>query len=202
MTHTDKPLRWSRVSRALHWIMALLIIGLAVVGSYMANYEPDMLVQFELTQWHKSFGFVVFTLGCLRILWRWIGPPPPAAPLNTKAWERAAAKVTHIGLYLLMFLMPVSGWLMASASPLNDADAYPTQIKNMVFGLFELPDPIAPGDKQLEALFHGIHYWSGWILAALLLLHAGGALKHHFILRDNVLIRMLPFGRLRGEPED
>jgi len=133
---------WGFPAKLLHWAMAILMIGLALVGTYMVNFERDMFARFELTQWHKSFGFVVFTL-----------------------WERLAREITHYGLYILMFLMPLSGWLMASASPLNDDGAYPIQIKNMVFNQFELPDPIAPGDEGLESIFHAIHTWSGYLLA-------------------------------------
>ncbi len=188
--------RWGWPAKVFHWVMALLIIGLALVGTYMANFLSDMFLQIELTQIHKSFGFVAFTLAVLRVLWRWANPVTPALPEGQSAWERGAAHLTHYGLYALMFVMPLSGWLMASASPLNDANAYPVQIKNMVFGLFELPDPIAPSDKELEALFHTIHAYSSYLLAALLLLHIGGALKHHFVDRDSVLRRMLPWGRV------
>jgi len=83
---------------------------------------------------------------------------------------------------------------MASASPFNDVDAY-IYIPNMVFGLFEMPDPIAPGDADLSKLLGKVHRYAGYALAALLLMHVAAALKHHFILRDSVLTRMLPFGR-------
>jgi len=86
---------------------------------------------------------------------------------------------------------------MASASPLNDDGAYPIQIKNMVFNQFELPDPIAPGDEGLESIFHAIHTWSGYLLAVLVILHVAGALRHHFVRKDTVLLRMLPFGRTK-----
>ncbi len=194
--------RWGWPAKLLHWVMAVLIIGLAATGVFMANftdwYYPDMLeattARVDLTQQHKSFGFVVFVLGCLRILWRWFAPVVPGLPYETPGWQRIAVGMTHYGLYVLIFILPLSGWLMSSASPLNDADAYPAQIKNMVFGLFELPDPIAPGDRYLAGLFHSVHVYAGYVLAGLLLLHVAGVLYHHFILRDSVLTRMLPFG--------
>ena len=197
---------WGSLAKLLHWSMAVLIIGLSVVGIFMANftdwYYPDMLdattARVELTQQHKSFGFVVFTLACLRILWRWISPAVPGLPDDTPGWQRVAVKATHYGMYLLVFVMPLSGWLMASASVLNDADAYPAQIKNMVFGLFELPDPIAPGDRELAVFFHAVHEYSGYALGVLLIVHISGVLYHHFILQDSVLTRMLPFGRDRS----
>lgn len=85
---------------------------------------------------------------------------------------------------------------MASASPFNDPDAY-IYIPNMVFDLFEMPDPISPGDPALTKTLGKIHLYAGYALAALLLVHIAAALKHHFILRDSVLTRMLPFGRTR-----
>jgi cytochrome b561 len=182
---------WGWPARALHWTMAVLILFLLGVGFFMTHFVDNMITRFELAQTHKSFGFVVFALGVVRIVWRVANPLAPAQPVGGKPWEAAAARLTHLALYVLMILMPVSGWLMASASPLNDANAYPAQIRNMVFGLFELPDPIAPGDKALEAAFHAIHFYGALALATLLLLHAGAALKHHLVDRDAVLRRML-----------
>jgi len=188
----DTRTRWGWPAKLLHWTMAILMIGLALVGTWMANFLNDMVLQFQLTQLHKSFGFVVFTLAVLRVLWRWANPVSPLPPVDQPAWERWVAHGTHRALYALMFVMPLSGWLMASASELNDPGAYPMQIENMVFGLFELPDPIKPGDEALEAIFHTIHAWSSYLLAVLLLLHIGGALKHHFMHKDSILRRMLP----------
>ena len=186
--------QWGWPAKALHWIMAILIIGLALVGTFMANFTDNMLLQFELTQIHKSFGFVAFSLAALRMIWRWINPSP-VAPVYHSKLEMVAAYITHYGLYVLMFVMPLSGWLMASASVLNDADAYPMQVKNMVFGLFELPDPIAPSDEKLETIFHMIHAYSSYLLATLLVLHIAGALKHHIVNKDTILKRMVPFWR-------
>jgi cytochrome b561 len=181
---------WGAPARLLHWVMAALIVFLLGVGFLMANVIENMVTRYELVQTHKSFGFVVFALGLARMAWRAANPVKPAEPTSAKPWENAAARITHAAFYVLMILMPVSGWLMASASALNDPGAYPAQIRNMVFGLFELPDPINPGDARLEALFHAVHFCGGLTLAALLAIHVGAALKHHFVLRDGVLKRM------------
>ena len=183
---------WGWPARLLHWTMAALILGLLAVGFYMVQVlgTTDLIGRFQLTQLHKSFGFVVFTLALLRLAWRAANPVHPAPPAAAKPWENAAARTAHVALYVLMLWMPLSGWLMASASPLNDPGAYPMQVRNMVFGLFELPDPIAPGDRYLEALFKAAHFYGALALAALLAVHAGAALKHHFIHRDDVLRRM------------
>lgn len=197
---------WGWLAKFLHWSMAVLMIGLAAVGVFMANftdwYYPDMLdattARVELTQHHKSFGFVVFVLACLRVVWRWLSPAVPGLPYETPGWQRITVKATHYGMYALIFIMPLSGWLMSSASVLNDSDAYPAQIKNMVFDLFELPDPISPGDRDIAAFFQVVHEYAGYALGFLLVAHIGGVLFHHFILRDSVLTRMLPFGRDRS----
>lgn len=187
--------RWGWPAKLFHWVIGLIMIGLLGVGTYMTWLEPGM-ARLDLTQTHKSFGFVVFVLACLRVIWRWVSPTVPVEPQTVKPWEKTAARITHVALYVLMFLLPLSGWLMASASPFNDPDSY-IYIPNMVFGLFEMPDPISPGDEDLTNILKLVHLYAGYALAALLLLHVGAALKHHFILRDSVLTRMLPFGRDR-----
>jgi cytochrome b561 len=175
---------WGWPARLLHWGMAALIIGLLAVGTYMTGLD-DLFARFELTQIHKSFGFVVFVLALARIAWR-LANPSPVEPAAAKPWERTAARVSHGALYALMVLMPVSGWLMASASDLQEMYG----VRNMVFGLFELPDPFVPGDRALEETFKTIHAAGAVALALLLAVHVGAALKHHFVLRDDVLRRM------------
>jgi cytochrome b561 len=180
---------WGWGARLLHWAMAVLILFLLGVGFYMVEIlgSRDLVARFQLTQTHKSFGFVVFALALARLAWRLADPVRPAAD---RGWQAAAARGAHLALYALMLWMPLSGWLMASASPLNDPGAYPVQIRNMVFGLFELPDPISPGDRELEGVLKSAHFYSALALAALLAIHAAAALKHHLVDRDDVLRRM------------
>ena len=94
-------------------------------------------------------------------------------------------------LYILIIAIPVSGWLMVTSSPLNDPGAYPTQIRNMVFGLFEMPDPFATGNEALSRALRTLHDILGKLLILTLLAHIGASLKHHFIDRDNILRRMI-----------
>lgn len=182
---------WGWLARLFHWSMAVIIIGLLVMGFIIAEILTDtdsdtLLLKFDLTQDHKSWGFIAFALACLRIVWRLVNPTP-ALPDGMSGLERMLAHAGHWGIYVCMFLMPVSGWLMASASPLQDAYG----IKNMVFGLFELPDPFVPGSEELVELFATIHAAAAAALALLLLGHVAAALKHHFINRDSVLMRMI-----------
>ena len=183
---------WGWLARLLHWAMALMILFLLGVGFYMVEVlgeDSDSLMQrYELTQVQKSWGFTVFALACLRVIWRFVNPTP-ALPDNMGSLERTLAHGGHIALYLCMFAMPLTGWLLASSSPFNDADAY-FQIKNMVFGLFELPDPYPKGDEATTKFWSRIHFYVGLALTFVLAGHALAALKHHFVNRDDVLRRM------------
>lgn len=185
---------WGWPARLLHWIMAVMILGMIGSGLYAANAFgvdfDDLMARKDLTQIHKSFGFTVFTLACLRILWRAVSrtPDPPEGARN---FEKAIARGGHIALYLLMFAVPLTGWLMASASTLNDPDAYPEPIPNMVFGLFHMPDPYPEGDRDIAGFWGAAHFWLAMSLAVLLTTHALAATWHHFVRGDTVLMRML-----------
>ena len=102
-------------------------------------------------------------------------------------WQVRAAEASHLLLYLFMLLMPLSGWILASASPTQDL----LQMQNMVFGAFALPDPFVPGVAWVEAAAHRVHTSAAIGLAALLALHAAAALKHQFVDRDGLLMRMV-----------
>jgi cytochrome b561 len=183
---------WGLAARLLHWMMAALLIGMLLLGWYMVEVvgTRDLVLRYQLTQWHKSFGFVAFALAVLRLLWRFVNPTPPH-PEGALLSERLAARFSHVALYLLMLAVPLSGWLMASASPLNDPGAFPFQMKNMVFGLFEMPDPHPKGDRALEATLKAVHYWSAMALVLAVAAHVSGALVHHLFRRDRILMRML-----------
>lgn len=182
---------WGLPARLLHWTMAVIIVFMLGLGFYTANVVTDVYEQFGLVQIHKSWGFVVFALAVVRALWR-LANPTPKDPEGMAEWQARASHRAHQALYALMFALPITGWLMASASTLQDMYG----IKNMVFGLFELPDPFIPGSDALEAVFSWAHLLCAIALTAILLVHAGAALKHHFVDRDGVLTRMLR-GRAR-----
>ncbi len=153
----------------------------------MSQILNDPLEQFRFIQWHKSLGFVAFCLAVLRLVWRLLNPVSPEIPYDMALIFRYAAKWNHQLLYLFMFLLPVSGWLMASASPLQETFG----IKNEVFGWFELFDPFNPGNEELAEAFSWIHFLSAISLMLLLAGHVGAALWHHIIRRDQVLVRMI-----------
>lgn len=182
---------WGALSRLLHWATAGVILFLLFLGAYMGLLVEDVLEQFRLVQIHKSWGFVAFTLALIRILWRLTHRTTPALPDSMTWIERAMAHLGHLGLYAMMIIMPVSGWLMASASPLQDRFG----VKNKVFDLFEMYDPFVPGNEALSDIFAEVHFLSAWALTAIIIGHAGAALWHHFIRKDDVLKRM-SYGRL------
>ncbi len=185
---------WGWLARALHWGMAVLIFGMLGLGFYLVTaYNPGDPSKLGLVQIHKSFGFVVFVLACLRIIWRAVNPTPEL-PVSMPAVIRAGAKMGHLSLYVLMIAMPLTGWLASSASPYNDVDAYPMQIKNMVFGLFEMPDPYAVGSHDLSGAFMTAHFWCSIALLIVVAGHVGAALKHAVVDRDGVMERMLRSG--------
>ena len=185
-TPPGRPEAWHGFSRLLHWVMALVILGMLGLGNYIDNFVEDVYEAFDLIQIHKSWGFVAFTLGVVRIAWRCFSRSP-APPPGMPRWQLVASRVSHVLLYVLIIVMPVSGWLYASASEVQDLFA----IRNEVFGLFELPDPFQPGSRELAERFGAVHGIASRLLILVVAVHVAAALKHHFIDRDKVLVRMI-----------
>jgi cytochrome b561 len=182
----DTERSWGWVTRAIHWVMAGLVLYQLGVGVYMANLLDDLVRQFQLTQTHKSWGFVIFVLALLRAGWRLAARARPALPPGTPRWQVRAAATSHGLLYALLLIMPLSGWAYASASPLQDL----LGIENRVFGLFAMPDPWVPGDEAVARVARTVHRGAAIALAAVLAVHVAAALKHHLVDRDDVLVRM------------
>jgi len=172
-----KVVRWGITGRLLHWAMAMLIIGLVAVGLVMTHGHFDLGTTFALYQAHKSYGLIVLPLLLWRLLWRWRTTAPPAPP-GMPPIERRLARVAHGLFYGLMAALPVSGWIMASASPLR----LPTR----PFNLFSMPDLVRPDPVLFERL-RLLHEVVAYGLVALLVLHVAAALKHHLLDKDDVL---------------
>ena len=185
MTLKNTSDRWGPVSQALHWLIVLMILGLAIAGLTMGEL-PKTPKYFWVYTAHKSMGLTVLALVLVRIGWRlYAGAPKPVA--GTPTWQERIASVTHWMLYALILAMPLSGWLYDSASGLRPF---------RWFGLFDVPKLTAPNDALRDAS-HAAHEWLFWVLVALVALHAAAALYHHLFLRDATLTRMLPS---RGKP--
>ena len=167
--------------------MALLIIGMLAAGKYMTGLAENSSLRFDLTQWHKSFGFILLALSLLRLLWR-LTHKPPALSRGIPRWERFAASSTHIIFYVLIVFMPITGWLMVSASPLD--------ISTYLFDLVRVPHlPVvstATNRAELAELFAMMHEYASGVFILLLLLHIGAALRHQFSLKDRLFSRMAP----------
>jgi cytochrome b561 len=174
--------RWGAVARFFHWSVALLIVAQATIGLYMIGL-PLSLAKLKIFLLHKSLGLTVFALVLLRLVWRLYDarPLPPAGMAN---WQQRVARLTHLALYLLLVVMPLSGWVY------NSASGFPLPW----FGLFQLP-AIAPTSKPLASAALLVHKTAFWSLLALLALHVGAALDHHWRVGDDVLRRMLPFAK-------
>jgi cytochrome b561 len=175
---------WPGAVRLLHWISAVMIIAMLAVGTIMVRVN-DTGIRFDLYQSHKAFGIVVLSVTALRLLTRlMLAPRGPAVP--GPRWQSFAASAAHGALYLLIAGVALSGWTMASATPLP--------VPTSVFGLFELP-AIVPRDLETYKLAKTWHGWLTKALLAVVLLHVLAALKHHVINRDDVLRRMIGGGR-------
>ncbi|MBL8641798.1 MAG: cytochrome b [Alphaproteobacteria bacterium] len=178
---------YTKIAIILHWLIGLAIIAMIAMGLILEDIPDDY--KFMAYQLHKSIGLTILGLSFFRLFWR-LTHRPPALPVNMKPWEIWAAKLTHIGFYVLMIGIPLSGWALVSAAP------PPYNFPIMWFGLFEWPHLPVTVDKELSHDFAEVHETLAYLTIILLGLHVGAALKHHFINKDNVLARMLPF--LRG----
>ncbi len=179
--------RYNRVAIILHWLIAIFILGLVPVGLWME--DAPKAIQISVYQLHKSFGLMVLFLSLARLGWRFMNPPPPL-PDTMKAWERLAAQGTHIVFYGLIIAIPLSGWMMVSASPKNIPTMFLTQINWP--HIWFLAQMGAEHKKGIAGGLHEVHELLAFGTIGLLLLHVGAALKHQFINKDNEMTRMIP----------
>lgn len=182
ITNTRQRFGWVAVT--LHWLIAISILYMIWLGYSMTRDED-----YAAYQTHKSLGITILALSLLRLVWRLFNPPPPL-PEGTPWWERWAAHLTHWAFYGLMIGIPLVGWLYISASPTSDF------VTTQFWDLFELP-PLGgletnPDREAIADRLEDVHAWLAYGTLALLALHVGAALKHHFWNRDDVLHRMAP----------
>lgn len=172
--------RYTGTAIFLHWLIALLILVAFPVGLFMVDMKLSPL-KLQIYSWHKWAGITVLALVVLRLVWRFMNRPP-ALPDSMSRFEKHAAHAAHWALYLLMIAVPLAGWLYSSAR------GFPV----VWFGVLPLPDLVAK-DAALAELLHQAHEVLAWALILIVLAHAAAAIKHHFVARDAVLTRMLPF---------
>jgi len=176
--------RWGGISQLLHWTVVALILTMAYLGLTMGDLPngPDKIRTYAL---HKSIGITILGLVALRLLWRAYAGTPAPVP-DTPRWQERIASMTHWAIYALLFAIPISGWV------LNSSAGFPLQW----FGLVNLPH-IVGRDHDLHELAEEAHEIMFWLLALLVVAHAGAAFYHHLFQRDATLARMLPKGWLR-----
>ena len=171
--------RWGAAAQLLHWLIVALIITQFTLATLFDDLPPSAR-KLALLARHKSVGITILMLAVLRLLWRSTNPTPPL-PATLRPWERSLARLTHALLYLLLFAVPLAGWTMSSAR------GFPVSW----FGFFTLPD-LVPKNKALYEVLVTTHGILAWTLGVVAIIHMLAALKHHFVLKDDVLRRMLP----------
>jgi cytochrome b561/polyisoprenoid-binding protein YceI len=186
---TDAPAagrdRYGAVAIVLHWLIAAAIVFQVMLGWRMGG--PHTPQGFAITQLHKSIGITILILSLARLGWRLANPPPPEPP-TLAGWERALSKAVHVGFYVIMIGMPLTGWLMVSASRLH--------IPTLLYGTIPWPDlpGVAGASRRMwSRIGSNGHEWLAWGVYGLLALHVAGALKHQLFSRDEpILARMAP----------
>jgi len=177
--------RYSLVAIVLHWLIALLFLSMIIAGYTMASLsDADLSFKFSLYQWHKSFGITIMLLTLLRLGWRLGHSPPETA--NTRPYK--TAKLMHGLLYGLTLMIPLAGWALVSASPFN--------IPTALFGEFNWPHlpyfSTLPDKQSAEASLKLVHMGLAYGTGVLALGHMAAALYHHFLLKDRILVKMMP----------
>lgn len=169
--------RYGLVISLLHWVMAIVIIGLLACGLYMVRL-PVSLEKLKFYGYHKEFGILILMLVIIRFSWR-MADVIPLLPDYMPQWQKIAARCVHYLFYLLMFALPITGWLHSSASGLSVS----------FFGLFTLPNLIS-ANENTRLLLAFIHKWLGWGMIGVIVLHVGATIHHYVLHKDNLLRRL------------
>jgi cytochrome b561 len=174
--------RYGSVAIALHWLLALAIVGSFGLGVYMHDL-PFSIARVKLFNYHKWAGVTILALSALRLLWRLTHRPPVVPPRVLAAmppWQQRAAQISHGLMYVLFFAVPLLGWAYSSAAGLSI----------VWFGVLPLPDFVPVNKDLANSLLKPLHAYAAFALAAVVLVHVAAALKHQFIDRDNLMSRM------------
>ena len=172
--------RYTTSAVALHWILAILIVANLAFGLYTVNL-PLSPQKLKLFSYHKWVGVTVLLLSAGRLLWR-TTHAAPALPDTMNPREKRLAHASHALLYVLFFAAPLTGWLFSSAAG----------FQTVYLGVLPIPDLLSK-NKELADVLRFMHRWINYTMAAVIVVHIAAALKHHFVDRDDVLVRMLPF---------
>lgn len=184
---TASPQRYTTVAIALHWAIAISIIGMIFGGWYMTDLPDGAPGQYFLYQLHKSLGITILLLTVTRILWR-VMNPPPTLPDDMAGYEKTLSHLVHMGFYGLMIILPLTGWLYSSVSVKLD-------VPTVLYGVISWPDVPFVEALKTEAASGAVNQAHGllaWVTLALLGLHVAGAIKHEIGSEGGVLKRMVP----------
>jgi len=176
--------QYGSLSKFFHWTVAIMVVALLTVGFIMDDIS-DKALKMQVYNIHKLIGLSVLLLMIMRLLWR-LNNVLPEYPPTVPKWARKAARATHDLLYLVLIIMPLSGWIMSSAA------GHPPHLGSWSLGI-----PGLTANKTLAQYGNSLHYVLAWAIPSLILLHIGAALKHHFMDKDEVLLRMLPWAKLK-----
>lgn len=179
----NSQLAYGLIAMVTHWVSALVIIGLFAVGVWMVELTYYSAWYKTAPHLHKSIGILLLALTVFRLLWRLVNPKP-APEANHQPWEVKAAHIAHFSLYSLMLVIMFTGILISTAEGRGI----------MVFDWFELPG-FGPLFENQADIAGYIHQYAAYSLMALVVIHAAGALKHHFIDKDATLLKMIKFNR-------
>ncbi len=170
---------WGLVAKILHWTGAVMILLLLGHGWWMTHMapRPDRLAHYA---GHSALGYDFLAFLVLRLLWRWFDAAPPLPP-DTKSWERLAAQAGHIALYVLMLIVSLTGWMVATT--------FRVPMTRDVFGI-DVPPIVTAVGRATRELIEGSHLVLAYVLAAVVAVHVVGALRHHYVKRNDVLRRM------------
>jgi cytochrome b561 len=174
--------RYSKVAIWLHWSIALLILANIPLGFFRGSF--GQAARGDLTTLHKSIGLTVLALTLVRIAWRFTHRPPAFDPVMRR-WEASLARAVHLTFYALLLAIPITGWLLVSSGN----RAAPTNF----FWLFPVGTLPTGANEGLHDAAEMLHDWLAWPMMALILLHVGGAVKHHLDGHRHLLGRMAPF---------
>lgn len=176
-------LRYSGTNQIFHWVTALLIFTIIILGWLMAagGATVEML---PLWEWHKTLGLIVLLITGIRIVWRFIDPPP-ACPQDQPNWDRAISSVTYGLFFIALIVMPLSGYMISAGA------GFPPKL----FDVIATPALIAK-NKGVLAVGKQIHLAGQWAIYGLIAMHLAGVFYHVALVRDRVLERMLPAPKL------
>jgi cytochrome b561 len=175
-----RRMRYDPVAQGLHWLVAALAVAVVGLGLTIPEAARGNTARFLILLLHRSLGITIFAVMVVRLLWRCRHAPPPL-PEHMAPIERHLATAAHWMLYVLFLGMPLTGYLNSAAAG-HSVD---------FFGVLTIP-PLLPENPRLAQIAIALHLAGQWLVYLFVAMHSAAALIHHFVRRDDVMVRMLP----------